>query len=139
MKPDPIAPGDESGDLEDGFDPSIWKDKQEILQTFKISSRKLQRWREEKGLRMKKYKTQYFYHIKDAENLYKDKHKKKEQLSKWPISWLWTAFWVAETILLFASKGSYTTLFNMALVVIVAVPADIIIRIRKRREKKLAK
>jgi DNA repair photolyase len=135
MEIDPIIPGDESGDSDEAFDRAIWKDKQEILQTFDMSVRSLQRWRDD-GIRMRKYKKKYFYHIRDAEQLFKNKNKKKEKLAKWPISWLWTGFWVIETILLFATKGSIPTLLNMAVPIIIAVPASIIIRIRKRREKK---
>lgn len=136
MKSDPIAPANESGIADDSFDRTIWKDRQEILQLFDISVRTLADWRKDGRLRMRKYNKKYFYHVKDAEELFKQKNKKKDWVYKWPISWPWTAFWISETIFLFASNNSFVRLFTMALPIIIVVPADIILRIRKRREKK---
>lgn len=48
----------------------------------------------------------------------------------------WTGFWVAETILLCVPDNAYGKLFSLAIPLIIVVPADFIIRIRKRRKKK---
>jgi hypothetical protein len=131
MEIDPIAPVGESWNADDVFDRAIWKDRQDILQTFDISVRTLQRWRDG-GLRMRKFNRKYFYHIGDATKFFQEK---KEKLFKWPISLVWTGFWIAETIMIFTAKDGYMALFTLPIPLIIAVPADIIIRIRKRREK----
>lgn len=136
MEVDPIAPGNDSGNNEDTFDRAIWKDRQDILQLFDISVRTLARWREKEGLRMRKYKGKYFYDIKHAEQLYKEKNKKEEKLAKLPVSVWWMGFWIAETIILFVPMNSYVKVLTLAIPLIIVVPADVIIRIRKRREKK---
>jgi hypothetical protein len=137
MEIDPIAPGGESGNADDVFDRAIWKDRQDILQTFDISVRTLQRWRDA-GLRMRKFNRKYFYHIGDATSFFQEMGEKKEKLNNWPISLVWTGFWIAETIMIFTAKDGYMALFTLPIPLIIAVPADIIIRIRKRREKKQA-
>src|SRR5690242_20372975 len=123
MEIDPIAPVDEIRSSEEFLDRTVWKNKREILRAFGVSSRTLQRWREKEGLRMRKFKQKYWYHIKDAEKLYREKHKKEEKPSKMPISILWLAFWAAETIILFVRVNSYVKFFIMTIPLMIVVPA----------------
>lgn len=120
---------------EEIFDPAIWKDKQEILQTYHISTATLARYRKE-GVRFKQYKKKCFYNIEDIDRIYKEKRGKKDWLAKWPISPLWTAVIFIEPILFFASNGTFAKLLNTAIPLVIAIPADIIIEIRKRRQRK---
>jgi hypothetical protein len=120
---------------DDFFDPAIWKDKQDILQTLHISDSTLARYRKA-GVRFKQFGKKCFYDIRDVDRLYKEMRGKKEKQLKWPISWLWTAVWAIEPIILFTSKNGIVAAFTMAIPLTIAIPADIIIRIRKHRDKK---
>ena len=133
---DPIASVEESDTTDEVFDRAIWKDKQEILQTFEMSEPLLKNWRKDGKIRMRKYNKKYFYHIKDAEALFQQKHKKKEWYYKWPISWPWTVFWPVAGLVLLMPANSFEKLFSLSVLLLIAVPSDIIIRLRKRRQKK---
>jgi hypothetical protein len=117
------------------LDPAIWKDKQDILQALHISDSTLARYRKA-GVRFKKFGKKCFYDIRDVDRLYKEMGSKKDKLFKWPISWVWTGVWAIEPIIILASKNGTIALFTMAIPLTIAIPADIIIRIRKHRDKK---
>jgi hypothetical protein len=122
---------------DDPFDPAIWKDKQDILQIFHISPRTLARWRDKNSIGMKRKGKKFFYNIHDVNRSFiSESATVEERVLSWPYPILWTAvvglaifFWIISDSLLEAAL--YT-----AVPVIIAVPAQTIMWIKKRKRKK---
>ena len=132
-----VDSANESQKKDDPFDPAIWKDKQDILQTFHISSSTLARWRKENPVRFKQYKRKCYYNILDIDGILETRPIKTEKPPmKWPISYLWTGFWIVEAILIVLPTEALATIITMVIPLLFVLPADIIIRIRKRNRRK---
>jgi hypothetical protein len=128
---------DAPNNTDDPFDPAIWKDKQDILQTFHISESTLARWRKENSLRRKRRGKKMFYNIHDITRLFTtDPGKKEDPPREWPYSHLWTAVVGIDILIWIFSKSLFEAVLYMAVPLFIAVPAQIIMSIQKSRGRK---